>query len=221
MNDTTTPQAAQAIEPVEIPKGYMQNANGGFDPISKIKPQKLEEDKIVKKIAEYADKLSAEISRFKIHTHDDIDALIDVLATEYGIKPSGLKAGGKGNVSFQTYDGLTKVQISVQDRLSFGPELLAAKAKFDEFIKQESKNASHTVKLLLNQAFQLDKEGRINRGKLFALKNFKLDDPLWSEGIRALNDAVTIESTKSYIRIHRRRSVEDAWQPVNLDIAAA
>ena len=100
----------------QIPEGYMKDAAGRLVPESIVKPTEKLEDQLVTKIIDYARALSDQISRFKGHTGDDIAAYLSLIDEKYGVK----KGGRKGNMTFQTYDGLKKVQVAISENITFG-----------------------------------------------------------------------------------------------------
>jgi hypothetical protein len=83
---------------------YMPDAKGRLLPVEMIKR---------------ADGLSAQVTRFKVHTFDDFEAIYALLAQDYGAK----KGGAKGNKTFMTFDALKKAQVKVADTIDFLAQL--------------------------------------------------------------------------------------------------
>ncbi|HYH17529.1 MAG TPA: DUF3164 family protein [Azospirillum sp.] len=214
--DTVTAAPAQAAAPA-IPPGYMADAKGRLVPEHLVKPTDLLEDQLVRKLVEYADALSAQIARFKVHTFDDVGAHLALLAEQYN-EPRG---GAKGNVTFTSYDGRLKVQVAVAEKLTFGPELQVAKNHIDACIAEWSADANDKVRLLVDHAFQTDKEGQVSREAIFALRRVQIDDPRWQAAMAAIADSIRVEGTKTYIRFYRRPSPEARWEAVTIDLASA
>ncbi|MGE4529574.1 MAG: DUF3164 family protein [Rhodospirillaceae bacterium] len=200
-----------------IPAGYQMDAKGRLVPEAMIKPQEQLEDQTVRKIIGYAEALSAQIGRFKGHTFDDVASFMDLLADEYG----AAKGGAKGNVTLTTYDGCMKVVVQVQDTITFGPELQPAKALFDACICKWSAGVNDNIRVLVDHAFQVDKEGRINRTALFGLRRLQIDDPEWKRAVAALNDSIKVMGSREYVRFYRRANGRASWQPITVDLASA
>ncbi len=197
---------------------FMINGKGHHIPIKLVKPQHLLEDQTVRKIiGDYARPLSAQIDRFRGHTFDDVATFMDILAEEYKAK----KGGKKGNVTLMSFDGCLKVTVQVQDTLTFGPELQIAKKLFDECITAWSKAADDKVRVLVDHAFQVDKQGQINRAALFSLRSVNIDDVQWCSAVQALNDSIRIQGSKQYIRFYERKEPTDGWQAITIDLANA
>lgn len=205
------------MTPTQIPAGYQMDAKGRLVPETMIKPQELLEDQTVRKIIAFADDLSAQIGRFKGHTFADVGTFMDVLADEYG----AAKGGTKGNVTLTTFDGCMKVVVQVQDSLTFGPELQVAKTLFDECISRWTEGSSAELRVLVDHAFQVDKEGRINRSALFSLRRLQIADAEWLRAVAALNDSIRVIGSREYVRFYRRPNGRAAWQAISVDLASA
>jgi hypothetical protein len=200
-----------------IPEGFMQDAQGRLVPEQLVKETDKLEDQTVRKIMEHAEALNAQIARFKGHTFDDVTTFQDLLAEKYKLT----RGGAKGNVTLTTYDGCARVVVSVQDTLTFGPELQVAKALFDECIARWAESADAKIRVLVDHAFQVDKQGRINRAALFSLRRIDIDDAQWKVGIQALNDSIRVAGSKEYVRFYRRAHPRAEWQAVTVDLASA
>lgn len=198
-------------------KPYMRDARGALVPVESVKPIHLLEDQLVRKIVEYAAPLSAEIGRFKQHSFDDVDAYVQLVAEQYG-KTLG---GKKGNTTFTSYDGTVMVQVAIADHVDFGPELQVAKELVDECLREWSSDANANLRTIVERAFQVDKEGKINRAELLSLRRLDIDDNRWKQAMQAISDAERVIGSKRYLRVYRRPSPDGKWTHVKLDVAAA
>ena len=216
---------ASEYKPAPIPDGrvtignrsYMADAKGSLVPVDLIKPQHLLEDEVVRKIAGYALALSEQVARFKAHTFDDIAGFEALLAQEYGAK----LGGPKGNKTLMSFDGLFKVTVQVSDYTVFGPELQMGKALVDECLNEWSEGSRDEIRAIVTRAFNTDKEGQINRAEIFMLLRLEITDARWTRAMTAIRDAIRIVGSKTYVRCHRRESVDAAWQAVTIDLAKA
>lgn len=198
-------------------KKFMHDSAGRLVPVDLIKPQHLLEDQTVRKIVDYAQKLSAQIKRFRGHTFDDVSSFAELLAEQYQAKVGGKK----GNITLSTFDGLFKVVVQVADQLAFGPELQVAKTLVDECITAWSDGARTEIRALVEHAFQVDTQGKINRAALFQLRRLDIDDDQWRHAMAALGDAIRVVGSKEYVRFYRRANLAAAWEPITIDLAAA
>jgi hypothetical protein len=196
---------------------YMRDTGGRLVPLATVKPQHKLEDQTVRALIGFAQALSEQIARFRGHTFDDVGTFQELLAAEYG----GKRGGRKGNITLTSYDGLYRVTVQVADLLTFGPELQVAKELVDRCITAWSEGTRPEIRALIEHAFQVDKEGRINRAALFQVRRLDIDDADWQAAMRALADAIRIIGSKEYVRFHRREKPGAPWQPITIDLAAA
>lgn len=196
--------------------GHLRDARGSLTPFHLVRPQDVLQDECVRKIAHFAKDLSAQIARFKTHTFADIAAFLALLDQEYGAKPGGRK----GNLTLTSYDGCIRVQVQVADRIEFGPELQSAKTLVDECLTEWSNGSRDELKLIVNRAFQVDKEGRINRAEIYQLLRAEIDDERWKRAMTAVRDSMRVVGSKEYVRVHVRENAQAAWTPVSIDLAS-
>lgn len=205
MNQPTTPQ------------GYMKDPVGRLVPIESVKPIDIERDKLVKEIIGRAKTLNGQIAEFKTAAFGDIAAFIELSAEQYGAKVGGTK----GNVTLLSFDGKYKVQRAIAEHISFDERLQAAKALIDECIHDWSRDSRPELKTLVNDAFQVDKEGNINTGRVLGLRRMDIDDERWKKAMQAIGDAVQVVGSKSYIRVYERDDATGDYNPISLDVAGA
>lgn len=198
-------------------KEFMTDAKGGFVPLSMVKPQHKLEDETVRKVIGFAVNLSAEIARFRGHTMTDLGSLDALISQEYNAKIGG----AKGNRTYQTIDGLMKVQVQVADQIDFGAELQVAKSIIDECLNEWSIDSRPEIQSIVMRAFNTDKEGKINRSEIFMLMRHQIEDPRWQRAMDAIRDAMRVTGSKEYIRFYTRETVTDGWQAVTIDLAKA
>lgn len=198
-------------------KEFMADAKGGFVPLALVKPQHKLEDEVVRKIMAYAVELSAQIARFRGHSMTDLGDLDALLAQEYGAKIGG----AKGNRTYQTIDGLMKVQVQVAELVDFGPELHQAKSLIDECLNEWSAESRPEIQAIVTRAFNTDKEGKINRSEIFMLLRHQIEDERWQRAMDAIRDAMRVTGSKEYLRFYTRGKVTDGWSAVTIDLAKA
>ena len=204
--------------PIDPPKGYRQDPKGRLVPERLVRPQDDLEDQTVRRIMAYAVDLADQIERFRQHSYADISALLDVLTTDYG---GGRRPGRRGNYSLTSYDGRLKVVIQVQDQLSFGVELQAARRIVDECINEWAKGTNDNVRALVQHAFQPDKAGQVSREAVLRLRRLDIDDDRWRQARRAIDDSIRVMGSRVYLRLYLRGSSEAPWMPVPIDIAGS
>lgn len=214
----TEPAVTHPPGAVEVAgKPYMQDAKGNLVPLAMVKASDLLIDETVRKMMGFAVDLNARIARFRGHCFDDVGSLQEMLAQEYG----ATVGGAKGNISLTTIDGTMKVTIQVADQLIFGPELQSAKKLVDQCLAEWGAGAGDELRAVVNNTFDVDKEGQINRSALFSLMRLAIEEPRWQRAMEALRDSIRVIGSKTYIRFHRREAADGPWQAVTIDLSAA
>jgi hypothetical protein len=209
-------QAAAPKKAPEIPKGYWQDAEGKLVHDSLVRPIDRQRDALVNAIVAEAKVHSGALGAFKLRTMGDIAKFIEQSVAEYDVKVGGKK----GNVTLYTFDGRFKVLRAVQDRVEFDERLLAAKQLIEECMADWSRNARYELKALINRAFDVDGDGKINVGRVLALRRVDIKDERWQRAMTALSEALQVVSSKSYIRVYERDDAGE-YQSIPLDVAGA
>lgn len=206
-------------EGVHIMNGrpFMTDTKGRSVPLANVSPCDKLEDETVRKIVRFARDLSAQIARFRDHTVADLNSFDALLAQEYGV----LKGGSKGNRTYQTFDGLMKVQVQVADQIAFGPQLQIAKTLIDECLNEWSANSRPEIQAIVTRAFNTDKEGQINKAELFMLLRLDIPDERWNRAMDAIRASMRVTGSKQYVRFHVRETVDGNWTPITIDLAKA
>lgn len=196
-------------------KPHMYDEKGRLVPLSMIKDQDKLEDQTVRKIISFAEELSDQIGRFRGHTMTDLGEFDALLAEQYQARKGGLK----GNRTYQTVDGLMKVQVQVSEHIDFGPELQIAKNLIDECLNEWTEDGSDEARVIITRAFNTDKEGQINRSEIFMLLRLNFKDERWKRAMQALRDAMRVTGSKEYVRFYKRQTIKDKWQAITIDLA--
>jgi Protein of unknown function (DUF3164) len=134
---------------------------------------------------------------------------------EYDVK----FGGKKGNLTLYTYDMKKKVQVQVAENLVFDERLQVAKKMIDECLTNWTEDSRSEVKTIINDAFRVDKEGRINTKQILSLRRLGIKDKLWCKAMDAITDSLQVSSSKQYIRIYEQTK-EGGWKHITLDMAA-
>lgn len=200
-----------------IPDGYRVDARGRLIPEAQIKPIDLARDQLVRDIVNGASKLATELQAFKRGAFDDIEALVELSADQYGVK----LGGKKGNVQLVSFDGRYKVLRAVADRITFDERLQAAKVLIDECLNDWTHKGPGELRVIVQDAFDVDRLGNINVGKILSLRRHKIDDERWKRAMDAIGDAIQVIGTTPYIRVYERIGDSDKYRLLSLDLAGA
>lgn len=199
-----------------IPAGYWQDATGNLVPESKVKDIDKLRHQVVVDLCAMAEKMQQGLGEFKAHAMQEVAALVATSMEQYGVRTGG----DKGNVTLLSYDGRYKVVRQMQDKIVFSEQLMAAKALIDACVHEWAQGANDNIKALVNHAFQTDKEGKINTGRVLSLRRLEIRDDQWQAAMQAIADSMQTASTKPYVRFYRRNDVTSVYEPISLDVAA-
>jgi Protein of unknown function (DUF3164). len=201
---------------MSVPNGYMANSKGHLVPVEQVPAYDKARDDLVKEMVEEAEHLQAVLKEFKISALGDVVAFMELAFEKYGAKVGGRK----GNIQLLSYDGSMRVQLAVAEFLSFDERLQAAKALVDECLTEWTEDARPEIRSLVNQAFEVDKEGNVSPAKVLPLLRLEINDERWHRAMDAIRDSLNVQYSKQYIRFHRRSGPDAKWQAIPLDIAA-
>lgn len=197
------------------PKGYWEDANGAYIPVSKIKDIDKDRHRTVVSLVDSAKAQHAALAQFKAAAMKQVQDFIDRSLAQYDAKAGGTK----GNVTLISFDGRYKIVRQMQETLVFDERLQAAKIKIDECIQSWSKGSNANIRTLINAAFQVDKAGKISTEKVLSLRRLNIDDPRWLQAMTAISDSITVASSKMYVRFYERNE-SGAYVAISLDLAA-
>ncbi|KUY80118.1 MULTISPECIES: DUF3164 family protein [unclassified Burkholderia] len=199
-----------------IPAGYVQDARGRLVPASLVAPIDQLRDQTVTSLVADAKRLQSELAEFKARAFGDIAAFVEASHEQYGVKVGG----AKGNISLITFDGRYKIVRQIAERIQFDERLQAAKELIDECLREWTEGSNDKIKVLINEAFQVDKEGNVNTGRILALRRLAIDDPKWTKAMRAIVDSIRVTGSKPYIRLYERVEDTEEYRAISLDLAA-
>jgi len=196
--------------------GYMKNPQGHLVPEDSIEDIDKLRNTLVSDIISSAKLLQVQMARFKQMAVGDIDAFVDISAEQYGTK----LGGKKGNLSLVSFDGRYKILMAISDTLTFDERIQIAKQLIDECIHEWTKDSDSNVKALIEHAFQTDKEGNINTGRVLGLFKLKIEDEKWQTAMEALKDSISVASSKRYMRIYEKQGDDEKYKQLSMDISA-
>jgi len=194
--------------------GRWQNSKGEWIPEKYIDVVDRSRDKKVESLYKKAIKLEKELREFKSLAFSEIEKHIKLVEEKYEMNASS-KGGNKTLLSF---NGNKKVEIIVSNRIEFDERLSLAKDLIDNCIKKWSEGANNNIIVLIAQAFQVDKKGKLDRDRILGLKNLKISDNEWNKAMEIISDSMQIVGSKKYIKFSIRDE-DGGWETVKLDIS--
>lgn len=200
--------------PITVPDGYRLNDKGHLIPLDKIKEIDKLRDETVKKLVAQAVELQQTMRAVKDQLFGEFNDFVELSATEYETK----LGGKKGNISLMSFDGKFKIQMAISDNLVFDERLQVAKSLIDECLREWTADSNDNIKALIDNAFAVDKEGKINIRRVLSLRSLNIVDDKWQKAMAAISDATQVVSSKEYIRFYQKDD-HGKYQQISLDFA--
>ena len=196
-------------------KKYMTDSQGRLVPVDMVREIDLLRDELVHEIVESAEKVSEILAKFKKDVMGEIESFIQLSAEKYG----HAIGGKKGNVQLMSFDGEYRILRAINENIAFDERLQVAKELIDECIQDWSQGSRDEIKALINDAFYVDKKGKINSNRILGLRRLNISDPKWKQAMDAIGESIQTSGSKAYIRIYKRQA-DGSYRQINLDLAA-
>lgn len=194
---------------------YMENALGHLVPRTQIKEVDLARHELVmEKIAKIR-RMQENLGRLKAEIMDDVEAFVALSAEKYDVQ----LGGPKGNITLASFDGRYQIKRQISEHLSFDERLQAAKALIDECLKSWTEGSPSELQAIVNDAFYVDREGRINTGRILGLRRLEIKDDRWQRAMAAISDSIQVTGVKAYFRAYERDN-HGKMVAIPLDMAA-
>lgn len=193
---------------------FMKDAQGRMVPIGLVKELDRERDALVREIVAGALEVNQKIVNFKNKTFGDIQAFVDLAAEKHDKTLGGIK----GNVTLGSYDGEYRVLRAIDEYHTFNEQLQVAKQLIDRCINRWSVGSDQKIRLLVQDAFQVDKKGRVNTKRILGLKRLNIEDEEWLKAMEAITESLEVAGTREYVRIYKR-DPQGEYQQINIDVA--
>lgn len=196
-------------------KGNWIDQSGAHVPPKYVDQVDKKRDKMVEKLFRNAQKQHEQLQKFKAATLEEIGQYLDWLAEKYGEK----KLNPGGNYSLDTFSGDKRVYIKVNKSITFDERLQVAKQKIDSCLQRWSKGAHENLKVVVTEAFQVDKKGNVDTRRILGLRRWKIKDAEWKSAMDLITEALTVTGSKRYLMFQTRENPKSEWQTVRLDLA--
>ncbi|MCQ4108056.1 DUF3164 family protein [Aeromonas sp. JL9] len=191
-----------------------RNAQGHMVPYSLIKTIDLLRDDVVRRQIAIALELKLHMAATKIQMQQELEDYLDLSASEYGVT----YGGAKGNITLTSFDGSMKVERAIGEHRVFDERIQAAKAQIDACIERWSEGSNDKIVALVDHAFRVNKQGKIDVNQVLSLRNLAIEDAEWKAAMDSIADAITTVSKKEYIRLYQREP-SGKYVAINLDWA--
>lgn len=195
--------------------GYWQDASGRLIPEEMVKPIDRARDQLVREGIARGQAMAQQLAAYKKWLFGEITAFVELSCEQYQVKVGGKK----GNLTLTTFDGQYKIIRQVSDSLAFDERLQAAKVLIDQCIQDWTAGSRPEIRALINDAFQVDKQGKISTDRVLGLKRLEITDEKWLRAMQAIQDSIRTVGSSTYVRLYQRVGDSDRYEPIPLDMA--
>ncbi|MCP3923021.1 MAG: DUF3164 family protein [Desulfobacterales bacterium] len=171
-------------------------------------------DQLVVRSIKNALKLNERITTFKAKVFDDIESFLNYIEERYNVSE---RTKG-GNKIYTDFSNTIKVEVKVTKHISFDERLSLAKSIIDECIKRWSETSHDNIRVLIEQAFIVDKKGNLDKDRILGLRKIKIKDKDWVKAMGIISDSIKIDGSKTYIQFYHKDK-SDNWETIPIDIA--
>jgi hypothetical protein len=193
----------------------MTDSQGRQVPVELVREIDKLRDQTVRKIADEAMKMKDVLADFKRRIRADIFTFVELSASQYG-RTWGRK---KGNITLTSYDGRYRLVVAMDDNIVFDERLQVAREIIGDCLDRWSNGARPEIRLLVNDAFQVDKTGKISAARVLGLRRLEIHDPDWQKAMQAINESIQVSGSKQYLRFYERDG-NGEYHQIPLDVAA-
>jgi hypothetical protein len=196
-------------------KEFMTDSQGRQVPAELVSEIDKLRDQTVRQIADEAMRMKQILLDFKRRIRDDIYTFVEISSSQYG-KAWG---GTKGNITLTTYDGKYRLLVAISDQIVFDERLQVARELIGGCIEKWSEGSRNEIRLLVQDAFQVDKAGKRNTARILGLRRLEITDPDWQKAMAAISDSIQVSGSKQYLRFYERNE-QGEYVKIPLDVAA-
>lgn len=168
-------------------------------PYARINPLERKTEKALGRAAVRALKINSDLTTFKNDLKQEVEELYEDFK-----KANGGKIGkGKGNVTFFSFDRAIKVEVCINELISFDENYInLAQEILKEVISEGLSGASDWIETIVMDAFTKS-NGKLDTKKVLGLRKHeaRVNKPRYSEAMRMIDKGIRRPSTKEYFMV--------------------
>ena len=175
-------------------------------------------DEAISMIAEEWLGLQRDMKSLKDWVYGIVSGYLDELYTKYDVK----RKKDNSSISLTDYSGQYRLKIQVAKVLCANEKAKLAQDLIKECADEWSPGAKPELMVIVDDAFARNADGNMSVARLLGLKRLAINGVKWDRAMEIISEAVTVETTKRYIRLYKRdkSSDEEKWVAIPLDLAS-
>ena len=195
--------------------GHCMNRNGRYVPPKTIPLHLKRRDETVTKIMAIVDKENERMKKSKAAIFQLVNNYIDFLKKRVG----DTEKSTEGNLTLSDYANLNQVDISISNNISFDENLNIAKSLIDKCLKKWSAKSNVALKAVIQEAFNIDKKGRVNSNMILRLLALHIEDKDFLAAQKLIKDSIQSTGTRQYTNFKRRSNQKVDFKAVQLNFS--
>jgi len=129
----------------------------------------------------------------------------------------------RGNMQITSLDGLKQMEIVTAWRIELDDRATEAKHAMVEYAKKgleevKDPSAKQTLLAIIKDTFTPTRSGCLRNAMVVRLLNYNIQAKEWQDACALLRSAMQSIRGKTYLRINVRKSINDDWQMIRLDM---
>ncbi len=128
----------------------------------------------------------------------------------------------KGNYTWFNFNRSIKIEVNVNEPIVFDSlTITAAKSKFDLFLDKNISSKNQFAKEMVLGAFETQRSGDLDTKRVMGLTRYtsKVNDPLFTEAVDLVMQAIRRPATKIYFRVWKK-DASGKYENIDLNLSS-
>ena len=190
------------------------NSRGKYDPVRFINKIPKRRDTMVERVFRKIDKLQTRMLADKGVINGWIKEFVEFTEQHHGAAMSE-----DANFDFTNYAGTMKIKVKISNVIKYDEQIHVAKSLIDKCFTKWGEGAHPNIRLIVNHAFKVDREGELNHQKMIELQSYEINNKDWKKAMEIITKSRRIDSRKRYITFQKKNG-KGKWETINMNFSS-
>ncbi len=195
-------------------KGRWINPTGEAVPSAYVPKTDKLRDATVERLIKEARQINDRLTKFRLKAFAAIEKYLTQVQEIYGVD----QRTKQGNKQLSNFSNTLKVDLQVNKYITFDDKLSLAKSLIDKCLTNWSEGANQKLKIVVMDAFRVDKRRQLDKAKILGLRKLNIQDADWKKAMTIIADSITVIGKREYIRFWQKNQ-QGEYETISLDIA--
>lgn len=201
---------------IKTKKGSWIDSAGNEIPAKYVPAHEKRRDLVVEKVFKKAKDLEDKMKKVKEQINEELKNYVKLLTSENKVSENW-----KGNMQLSDFSGTIQVDLDIKDVVEFDERLNIAKGLIDEYLSEKcDASGNEELKMIVQQAFNIDKKGLVNHYMLKRLCKLKIKHKTWIKAVELIKESEKVTNTREYVVFRHRATPRDKWNTINLNFSS-